>query len=396
MEKTDVKIGGRRLYSEIYKKASHWSPFAFGTLKEIPFPSWALPFTLLFFCLIWRGYERNYLPTSPIQDMLTAFVNTERSHNPKRPEILITGSSLNRCGIYVKVMENITKNRVASTTISGGTAWEMQRIMMRYHHFFNNTKIIIYNVSPSSLYQSSCHPRRLHLRRWGERKSIIDNQGKNISFVQSLLPTRYSIKTIYCDLQFNEPYENFFYTNRKPIASENKSYQKAVRDYATNYECDNIRIQELYEFIKYCTNQGMYVIVNVMPNDFAIPDSLPFPNTDDPGKRKFLVVLDELRLLPNCSVITMKDRNVIKHPNKIIFYDPFHMTNVGAEVYTNWLVDQMLKDQKIVTALKTPRKPEEFFAKKYTKKCYMKIANYFKKKTDTDVKVAQPQGNPVK
>jgi hypothetical protein len=396
MEKSNVKIGGEQ--NSETSKNYHWSLFELKTLKEFPFPSWVVPFTVLFFCLIWRGYERNYLPTSPVEYSLTVFVNTERSSTPKKPEILITGSSLNRSGIHAKVMENKIKKRIACTAISGGVAWEMQRIMMRYPHFFNDTKIVIYNISPSSLYKSSCHPRRLHLRQLGERANIVNNEHKNIDFITSCQPTRYSIRTIYQDLKFNVPYEKYFYdiANKKPLSHEDKDYNRLINTYTKNYKCDNDRIHEVHDFIKYCTDQGIYVIINVMPFIFDIPDSLPESNTADTDKRKFLVVLEDLKLLPNCSVITMQDRNVLRHPDKEIFFDPIHLTNDGAEVYTNWLADQMLKDQKIVAVLKTPRKTEDFFVKKYAKKSYRKFASYFKKETETNIKIAQPAGNPVK
>jgi hypothetical protein len=101
---------------------------------------------------------------------------------------------------------------------------------------------------------------------------------------------------------------------------------------------------------------------------------------------------------PNSKVLYLKNFNDIipDVDNSELIIDTIHTTAKGTTVYTNWLADQMLNDPKIITALKTQRKPEEFFAKKYAKKSYQKMTSYFKKKTETNVKIAQPIGNPVK
>jgi hypothetical protein len=200
-------------------------------------------------------------------------------------------------------------------------------------------------------------------------------------------------------MQYDTPYEKFFYdlVKEKPITPEDKYYDSLIRYYTQSYRVDNEKVQEVHKFVNYCASLGIYVVINVMPNSFEIRDSMPSPTTDNPDERKFLVVLDDLNSLPNCSVITMRDRNTLKQQDKTIFHDPIHLSVTGAEVYTNWLADQMLKDQKIMTALKTPRKPNEFFVKKYAKKGYRKFAGYFKKtKNEKKVMIAQPQKNPMR
>jgi hypothetical protein len=143
-------------------------------------------------------------------------------------------------------------------------------------------------------------------------------------------------------------------------------------------------------------------ILKITPENYLNyhPPSYALPNiySTDSGKQKYLKLLSELNGRSNCSVITLRSLQEIV-PNisdEELFRDHYHMTPKGSAFFTPWLANQMQKDPNIITALKMRQKLEEFFIKKYAKKSYRKMTSYFKKKTETNVKIAQPSNNPVK
>ena len=101
----------------------------------------------------------------------------------------------------------------------------------------------------------------------------------------------------------------------------------------------------------------------------------------------------ELERTPNCAVTDLRTfHEIMPGVNDAdMLFDSIHMTKQGATVYTNWLTEQMLKDPKIVAAMRTLHKPEEFFAKKFAQKAWRKVAGSLKKKPDVKpIQVAAP------
>jgi hypothetical protein len=480
---------------------SRWSPFAFGTLKEIPFPSWAIPFTILFFCLIWRGYEKHVDHSVGIMrsSHIPFLLQTEKAKIPRNAQVLFGGSSVSK-GFNPYYMDTLLNMPTSTVWHNGGSPWEFHKILKKYPKECQHVRVVVHDLdmwmlrntrlgSPLIL-PGNGHVHSLYTWKGGFLllKEITDwlppNDTLKISRIEAILPYRCSIRNISKHIQDSKTagkqfltYQNFGNNYKKaidslgppkptgnragiPLRLDNRDlcvvnknefhydiakyypyYQKAFSKIFNDkngynpatyrdifIEAEKLATQNkvplnnqegqitnvlpfeeqarknILEFVEYCRKQGIFVVFHIPPKWKPYlgrcPGHLPTWDTaQDIGEFKFLIFVDELNSLSNCTVVNLDAFQSLypEKPTELFMRDSHHIASFhGPAVYMNWIADQMLNDPKIAAALKTSRKPEEFFVKKYVKKGYKKVASYFKKKKENDVKIAQPQRNPVK
>jgi hypothetical protein len=317
---------------------------------------------------------------------------------------------------------------VGKTGQGGICFWEPERILKKYPNETKNVKVIVISLEHftyGNVQYSKKHP---HLMQKGNSfhflKDLTDLSLSNIMFLFRVcnnedikkkpifLPVRFSLRSIadskknadidknynhiermtlkrYCTNEMKKNIETMIMKN-----GDDPNIQRHLGSYSEDFDCD------IRGLLTYCRSKGIFVIATIPPVRYKCHPYKPDGELTESDHR-FLALISFLEKQPNGKVLYLKNFHGIipDVDDSELLIDHMHTTAKGATVYTNWLADQMLKDPKIMTALKKPhkpRKPEEFFVKKYAKKGYRKIAGYFKKKTITDVKVAQPPNNPVR
>jgi hypothetical protein len=428
MDNDHVTIGGGGLDSETCQKAIRWSPFAFETLKEIPFPSWAFPFVVLFFGIIWHYYEETinkYINVTTLMPNLSNFVYRYHTVKKPLPEILLAGGCTNAGNTYSKILEERLKMPVGKVAQGGFSYWEPERILKKYPDETKNVKVIIINLENFTWGNVKYSKGHQYLMQYGNSfhflKDLTDislsnltllfkiRTNKDISKKPIFLPPRFSLRSIIAAEKNTDVDENYNYIERSILKrfctdrqkkeinetiiklGDNPNIQRHLGSYSDDFDHD------VRELVTYCHSKGIFVIATIPPIWYKYPPFKPDNGKLTESDHRFLALICFLEQQSNSKVLYLKNfRDIIPNADDSeLLVDAFHATAKGATIYTNWLADQMLNDPKIVIALKTPRKPEEFFVKKYAKQGYRKIAGYFKKK-DTPVRIAQPVSPPIR
>jgi hypothetical protein len=410
---------------------NYFSPFEFQTLKEFPFPIWTILFTSIFFAVIWNRYEKNVDNSSIVSGEISDFVKKERSNSPLKPEICAVGASITGMGIERNVLSQKLKCNVAKIALGNNTIRETSNIIKKYENEFRNTKIIIVEYQIFNIRKDTRDPIK---QRFRFLKNIFDTKYTymQLTWAEMFLPIRFSIRDIKKNINIvfdgksigheaiwtSSSYAKLkeHYTNniQKNITVFREREKNGVQN--VNFPLEQLEeslISEAMKLLEYCRTKGIFVIFSVYPGE--ISRHFPCGNKLSSIEYKYLASIRELQNQPDCAVIIADNFNdILLEPRDYekkpaLTFDNAHMTHEGAEVYTNWLADQMLNDLKVMTALKTPRKKETYIAylkktfRPYVgndvKKAYRTFAGIFKKqkiKEQKNIKIAQPTTNPVR
>ena len=117
------------------------------------------------------------------------------------------------------------------------------------------------------------------------------------------------------------------------------------RKFYLNADMRPIPRETVEAFLDFCRTHGIFVVFNIAP---------VWRGSEQYYCEKYLAYFDELNARPDCMVIHTPNFDSID-PNcedESCLFDNGHMTEYGATVYTNWLVDQMLNSAKIRECLK--------------------------------------------
>jgi hypothetical protein len=370
---------------------------------------------VLFFCLIWRGYERNVDCSQSISEEITAFVQKERSSTPLKPEICFVGASITGMGIERNVLYQKLKCNIAKIALGNNTIRETSNIIKKYENEFKNTRIVVVEYGIFNIRKDT---RKQIKQRFRFLKNIFDTKYSymQLTWTERFLPVRFSIRSIrrninpigkFLDYEghwswglFAQKNEKFTKNIQKNITVLREREKNGIQNTSFPHErLEESLIPEAIRLLEYCQKKRIFVIFSVYPGETS--RHFPCGNKLSSVEYKYLASIQELKNQPGCAVIVADNFNdILPEPRDYtkkpaLTFDDAHMTHEGATIYTNWLADQMLNDPKIMIALKTSRKPEEFFVKKYAKKSYRKITNYFKKK-ETPVTIAQPMRLPIR
>ena len=377
---------GRRLATW----SKQFSPFGFATLQGLPKVPWALPFVILFFCLIWRGYERNVDSARTLTGAISSFTYRIRVEKAAPPDVLILGGSTSGRSIVSGVLAEKLKRPVAKAAVSNGWIWEAHQVLKKYPEETKNVKLVCINFQSHRL-GIPTHKRGFQNgNTFHALKDVTDLSVKNFSFIYNLLnrekklrnkspfffPMKLSVRTIAGfsrepaidqDERIWATYPRM--TSKKLLASwqEVQARSKEPESHLKNYSDETE--ESVWDFVRYCQSRGIFVVFNIKPTwykgDARKPEGTKFTEAD----YRFLALCMALEKTPNCAVLYLKNFRELA-PNvdeRELFYDQGHLTLTGATIYSQWLADQILSDPKITAALETPRKREEFVVMKYAR-----------------------------
>ncbi|MGL4943646.1 MAG: hypothetical protein ACRC46_10695 [Thermoguttaceae bacterium] len=373
------------------------SPFALETLRGVPMPTFAAIFAVVLLAgMSWwwcGGFTKDAAANASKSDgALMSFLDRERQRGV-RPSIIIAGSSVNGMSIYRDLLEARLDESVGKTTIVGGGVWECERILKKYQHDTQNVKIVYLDLRMicqgtavgcingdvfRSLYDFS-DIRDLRLYESLHKKGVVPESRLEL-FINEAFPYRVSFRSLKKSQKLRHEYVDYlehFWTDTEYVESY-KTIQNDLTCYTADvmWETKDVRTQShikqhlsscsqysiemeswTWDFVQYCEGRGIFVVFNVPPC-WRTLSQLPDPN--DPNltidQKKYLALFDKLDAHTNCRVIVLKDFQSII-PDAVdaeYLFDTHHMTKNGATVYTHWLADQTLRDEKICAHLGIP------------------------------------------
>ncbi|MGL4941945.1 MAG: hypothetical protein ACRC46_02000 [Thermoguttaceae bacterium] len=327
---------------------------------------------------------------------LASFLDKERQRE-SHPSILVAGSSVNCYGICLAPLEKRFGTSAGKIALGGCGIWECERILKKYPQETQSVKIVyidlrmiclgtaigsqIANAFPRLHDFSDVRDVRLYesLHKTG----VVPATRLDLC-ISDMLPHRMSfhnLKTYLKKLKSKNSetpcgFENMWtFPGRieysKPIIEElslyatdatyepqNKNTQDLLKFQSAICSRYNTEIESwLWDFARYCEGRGIFVVFNITPCWRAIPY---IPDRNDPNltidQKKYLALFDKLDAHTNCRVIVLKDFQTLI-PGAVdaeYLFDTHHMTKNGATVYTHWLADQTLRDEKICAHLGIP------------------------------------------
>ena len=393
MEETNVKIGGGRSRLSLGAWVKRYSPFGFETLKEVPWPTWAFPFVVLFFCMFWRGYERNFHHVAwKISDSVGKFVVGQMKKDAKKPQLMVLGSSSNGNAVDTSLLFSATHCPTEMAVMGMGNVWGALRILKKYDHLMDEVRVVCIDIHPDSFSYYSVFGYGVHffcLRSWNDL--LFPNETLDIPLHQRLLPLKHPLRDLFIGEEYNvvkpeivPKYVDAMNKNRSRYADPTGKWTAHIPN-----KLDPRRVQDLYELIEYCRGKSIFLIITIPPKREHNPLRnfvLPSTDTDRLTEKQFLVLLEELKTFSNVRVFPMRytkdlfqDRVDMSATEEAKYMrDAVHLSPVGKQIYTNWLLDQMQSDPQIVAALNTPRKPKDFFVEKYAKQVLRPVAKWLR------------------
>ncbi|MGL4594831.1 MAG: hypothetical protein ACRCUY_08905 [Thermoguttaceae bacterium] len=431
MDNQNVKIGGggetaKRIGGAVLAFLKRISPFEFKTLQEFPFPTWAVPFAIVFFFGIWHWYERNVdnSPTINVKNGINALLHTDQNGKPQNPNCLVIGNSHTGMSLHRDVLEKRLQLKSAKVALGSLVFRDTFNFVKKYESELSDVKVMMVNLSPRAFFRETLPYDKIRLRFFKNPFSY-ETCSAPITIPEIFLPMRFSLRVISANQksltssrEFSEYHE--YVWNEPSYANVKKKYTESIENAAKTYrqkqersvdtyqhrKIDSYQLPLVEQFADYCAARGIFVVFTVFPAE--ISRTFSWGPHAKPEDYEYLSVVRAMQARRNCAVVIAANFDeILKTPRDYskepaLTFDDGHMTEEGATIYTNWLVDQMLNDPKIMTALKTPRKPPEFFVKRwikqipYTKETYMYLAGFVRKSGVEQAKptlVASPQGN---
>ncbi|MDR3233468.1 MAG: hypothetical protein LBT46_07385 [Planctomycetaceae bacterium] len=112
------------------------------------------------------------------------------------------------------------------------------------------------------------------------------------------------------------------------------------------------QIAAVHGLMDLCRQRGIFVVICITPEWYG-QLNLTQHNLQKTSDDRYIQLLQELNRRPDSSVIICRDFAEITNEgtDEDYLFDFGHMTEKGAKVYTNWLVDQLLKSPKTAEAL---------------------------------------------
>jgi len=343
--------------------------------------------TFFFFAALCLLHVKNYYYTAGgLDGSLEEFLIREQGTDPKRPMILVGGSSRNGMAIHIEELERRTGVACSKVSCSAGHLSETFGLIKRFQRECDNVKIVIADVNTANFRVADFNNfREVHLRR----KLLFEQPTDFLMFLQTLQSgnlaecfPRISLATMwnfYCKIKwlaeerelpyfesrwFSEKFKKGTEVDRITLKQESelalqKNPNLDPQPFLRDYRVDEGDIQFVHEFVMYCREHGIFVVLNISPEWYGRltitqNDLGRFPENE------YLSLLAKLDQMSNCKVIVCRNFQEITSDgtDEDYLFDKWHMTEPGANLYTNWLADQMLKSPKIISVLNLEAVPK--------------------------------------
>jgi len=420
MQENNVEINnGKESGGRVLAWCKQYSPFEFATLQEVPWPTWGLVFACLFIVVIARLYEKNVDSFELHSSQVVEKFRLLERMSDGNPVVLHCGSSLINHAVRAGVVAENLNVKTLKVFLGSSSPWEWCRLLQRYEPLLHSVPVITIDLDMRRFVYyvpKTSHERYSILKRFGEPFPYSNDAPP---WYSRFLPQRLSLKQIG-KLAFEEKkvctdplgdvpsYRERDDKQKKRLSKFAHLRQEAeIRgtpfDDSVRMRVDERMIAATHQLVDWCRQKGIHVVILATPMVYGSPYALPEFSTNDIGKKRYLDLLWDLRRKKNCTVVSLRNFDAI-YPgidDAPFFADDYHMLPAGAVIYTQWLSEQMLNDPKIVAALNTPRKPEEFFVKRYARRALRPIVKLLRHwqtpaEKSKPVMVASPPENPVR
>ena len=367
--------------------------FDFRLLRSLPRPKWSVFFCVLSFCCLACLYWSKHAAmekTATANDLggaLRNFLRVEQSEHPKRPQILIAGSSLSGMGFHVEELERRMGMSVAKISLSGGKTTEVLDILECYPNECQHANLIFLELAPARLTGGQNKERKRifdEIRGVKHSASLVDTLKRSSMpyFVRHFFRAQHSkqprkqphkitnrhspesVTTIgVYERQWDEREKNKKKT--KPIRislqqfaeqtrkNREDSISKTLPPMVKKAQYRNNHFKAVYRLLDLCKSRNVFVVVCVTPQWYG---QLNFTQNDleKPTQDEYLSLLQDLNRQPNCVVIVCRDFEEItdEGTDEDYLFDYGHMTRKGAILYTNWLADRLLETPKTAEAIR--------------------------------------------
>lgn len=359
--------------------SSRSSIFSFESMTKVPPPTagavWA---STLLLCVFAAGCYCRPLFDVPYYFVLTCadlgqFAVERFYHKEPSPVILIAGSCRNGMGCSRQALSRqMFALPAAKCTLDGASPWEVLAILKRFQNELSHLKIIIMDICPRLIQR---HDKELFQK--GNTLRILGSPAipypEGFKYkTEWVLQKKLSLRDILVTATYyNRSHESIWQSKRYRLA---KRQEMVIFDRRTLEEIESERDKKrallsddfgeiiLDELIDYCVKCGYLLVLNVTPERyqpeyaggyFDFRDESTALSVND---KNFITLCrrlanDEDVVLLGCSRFSEIG---ITDDENTLFFDCYHTTQKGAELYTTWLADEMLKNAKIRRALELP------------------------------------------
>ena len=284
--------------------------------------------------------------------------------SPRTPEMIVGGSSLNGMGIHIDVLEERIASPCSKIAIDTGTLSECLAILKRYEFVCQKTKIILvdFNTAGTESDRIMNHRKRLRILsipQTAAEKYFLFLQGNWELFrrpfcelydgfrVAAHLRNRDNFSFEF--LWHEKSYADATVPDREQLKEKWRKIQKEGypldRELSLSADTNPIPRETVEVYLDFCKAHEIFVVFNITPT---------WRGSEWTYCEKYQAYFDELNARPGCMVIHTPNFDSIDPAceDESCFFDSGHMTEYGATVYTNWLVDQMLNSAKVRAHLK--------------------------------------------
>lgn len=345
------------------------SLFEFRLIRNIPKPSVSVIFCVLFFVLLRIALASHFqVSLHDLNGAVEEFVLQEQGEQPKHPAILVGGSSRNGMGIHMDVLEQRTGIPAGKVSCSAARPDFTFNALNHFEKECQNVKLVMIDVTPpvrtidaSSRAQGEIFIQEIRRKFWSQDAARKENPIKH--YFVNLTERRPYVELYrkWKDLGKNEIYrfEDKWHqpAYRKGAERKQDELKKARETARKGKFCQNEEwadaepprkaYQELFDYIEDCHQRGIHIVFNATPRWYGTPCITQSDITLDSSDHfhKFLAEVDQR---PNCTVIACGYfEEIDPHAqDEDYLFDSMHMTEDGAMLYTNWLVDRLLENSE--------------------------------------------------
>jgi hypothetical protein len=410
MEKDNVKIGGGGggQYRKIIAKIKQYSPFAFGTLKEVPILPLSALFTVIFyFTIVWfvrYKYDYVFVHGEHSRNFIVSQLNTETKINPN---IVICGNSLNMSDINRSVLEGRMNTLSLNLSFPMMVTWVAYRQYEKFERFLDSPKILIINIADG--YEASVpiqnkvvRQTALSYRQWYEIE-VPQFDSSDLTLTMKISPTKMKLPSLLnpslresllysplCnDVGADSYYPDHLAWNRNDFEREPEP-ELLYLFWAKEESFAKVEpLIEIENIAKRCKSKGILFVLNESPY------CRPFAN----GNSSIDIAANQRReewfrrLESNDNIVLIRSDEfytIQKDIRKVFLYhDGHHMSYPGAVLYTHYLCDKLLSNKKFCKHLRIPYRQhnQTDFAQLITK------LNLTPQNQSENIKIAQPLTN---
>lgn len=348
---------------------SRSSIFSFETLQGIPSLRHILIMLVFLTLLIYTAHRtffnrKNYLLLLEGDSGIIALELLNKRGGDDLPKILIAGDSRNGCGIIPRIIEEKTGLPTAKITLDASTVWEVEKLLNHNSSQTEEVRVLLFDLDSNQFYEQGNFLQRgnsyLILRDREDCYPGYKNADR-YSWKNDYFPLKISLQQVIniCTYHLNWNKSNHSEKKkclvRDSCTPENLSLSLNTRKAA---KFNDRLLPALYSLLEICSNRGILVIFNTLPtyegrNFMYGPVGIPNELCDTDLDKAYEVIYNKLYEQGKFIELGFRrfsDIGVFADEEEL-FIDHHHLQPLGAEIYTNWLTEEMLKNPKICSAL---------------------------------------------